>query len=87
MQITKDTFKTADDSTKLLIIYDALIEQGSLLTSHTELQANLCERRCAACDTRFLRLERRGLWHVGLSASGGLLGGFIAVITKMSVFK
>jgi hypothetical protein len=81
MQITKDTFKTADDSTKLLIIYDALIEQKTLLESHTNSQLLMCERRCDACDQRFVKLERRRYWHMGIAAGGGIIGGFLAAIS------
>lgn len=87
MNISRESFDSADQPTKLLLIYDMLVEQNTLLADHTETQNLMCERRCNTCDRRFLALERRKIVDAGLAASGGVLGGILAIIAKIKFFE
>lgn len=85
--ISREAFTLADSETKLLLIYDILTEQHDLAIKVNDLQKTLCERRCNACDTRFKKIERRKIIDAGLAAGGGAIGGFFAVILKMTFWK
>lgn len=82
ISISRESFNSADEPTKLLLIYDLLTEQNAILAEHTLNQNLLCERRCSDCDKRFLKLERRKIVNTGISAIGGFFGGFCAVIAE-----
>lgn len=81
-QINRDTFEKAEIGTKLLLIYDMLGEYGALLADHVKKQDETCERRSSDCDKRFLKIENRKKIDAAVSASGGIIGGFLAVIIK-----
>jgi hypothetical protein len=84
MSISRESFNSADSETKLLLIFDMLLEQNKLLAESSEQQKLLCERRCSSCDQRFIKLERRRLFHTTLATLGGILGGFVAILIKIN---
>ena len=73
--ITRETFETLNDSGKLGIVFDIV----------TSIHAN-CSAQQNTCAQRFDKIEKRKWVSVVASAGGGLVGGFIAIISKIKIF-
>ena len=81
--VSRNTFEGADPETKLLLIYDMLVDHNALLAAHIDKQDKSCEQRSAECGKRFIKLEKGKKVDAGIAATGGMLGGFIAIICKV----
>jgi hypothetical protein len=76
--ITRDTFKSLDQDGKLCTLFDAISDlKGSSESDHVD-----CRSQQKTCNQRFTKLENRKILHATAAASGGLFGGFIAVMFK-----
>lgn len=72
---TKETYEKASTDTKLNMLFDYVT------AIHGRLSIG-CPARLEACDGRFKAIEKRKWVSAGASFSGGVLGGFIAIIAK-----
>lgn len=70
--ITKETFKEADNDTKLDILFDYIQNIHKSQAKHPE-----------KCNERFDRLENKGIKDTAFSAGFGLVGGFAAMAAKL----
>jgi hypothetical protein len=74
-EISKDTFKTLDDSSKLNVLFD--------IVQHAPAH---CEKQVADCSQRFDAIEKGvkkwGLAHIFLIPPFSMLGGFAAMWAK-----
>lgn len=80
--VSRESFDSASQETKLLLIFDMLHDHNKLLSEHVSSQAASCRRRNGICDKRFLKIERRKYINSGLTILSGFCGGMIAVIIK-----
>lgn len=87
MLISRESFESADEHTRQLLIFDLLTEQREILKDHIVAQKDVCKIHCDGCDERFKRIEKRKYVDAGLAAGGGMVGGFIAVIAKAVFWK
>jgi DNA-binding Lrp family transcriptional regulator len=74
-EITKETFKGYDTDSKLNTLFD--------------YQNNILERleiHPKDCSERFKKLEKAKVKNAVLSAGGGVLGGFLAIIAKFKIW-
>jgi len=81
--VSKEAFDSADNKTKLLLIYGMLKDIGINLSEHVAYQESNCGKRSKKCDARFIKIERRKITNAGISATGGFIGGFVAMILKI----
>jgi len=81
--VNKEAFNSADDKTKLLLIYGMLKEISVNLSEHIAYQESSCGKRSKQCDARFFKIERRKIANTGLAATGGFVGGLLAMILKI----
>lgn len=86
VSVSRESFNSADEETKLLLIYDMLNQQNEMLRLHAEVQATDCKQRGEGYDTRLKKLEGRRKVDTGVAALGGVLGGAIAVIVKLKIW-
>ena len=87
MPISRESFSSADEETKLLLIYDMLKEQNELLVIHIADQKHTCGKQAEGCAARFAKLEKGKVLNAGLAAGGGVVGGFIAIVAKWAFWK
>lgn len=77
--ISRESFESASEETKLLLIYDMLVEHTTLLSDHITKQTTVCKVRRTDCNTRFLGLEKRKILNTTVAGLGGILGGIAAI--------
>lgn len=84
--VSKDAFESADNDTRMLLIYDMLDKQNELLAIHIENQTISCKIKAEECDKRFKKIQSRKKFDSAISAAGGFLGGIVAVFLKFTIW-
>lgn len=82
MVVSKEAFKAADNETKLLLIFDIISNQHTILVEHVKEQTKTCDSRGTQCNNRLNKLERRKLTDTSVAAGTGIIGGFLGVLLK-----
>ena len=77
--VSKETFNSASEATKSLIIYDMLIELHIMIGEHTKAQTI----RSSEYDKRLLKIERRKVLNASLTVLGSFFGGLAALGLKL----
>ena len=89
--ITKETFKEADEKTKLDILFDIQISNGDDIKGIRLEIKKICEvmqDHPKNCETRITELEKRKLRNSTFAGFMGFTGGFMAVfLAKLPFFK
>lgn len=75
MEVNRETFKGANNSTQNLILFDSILAVSEKLDGFN----SECENKHTLIDTK---LARSGKINKGITAATGLLGGFIAFFTS-----
>lgn len=74
MEISRETFKSADNSAQNLILFDSIQGIGEKFDKF----GSECENKHIKLDEKILK---SGKINKGLTASSGILGGFLAFFT------
>ena len=81
--ITRETFKEADDTTKMDILFDYQKETSGDIKSII----NLMQEHPGNCEDRFKKLESRKFKDTFIAGGLGLIGGFSAMIAKLKFWE
>lgn len=84
--ISKETFKDAEKNTQMLVLFDLMQENNSLLVEHIKKQDENCSGRASECDKRFKKLESGRKVDLTVSATTGFIGGIVGIFAK-GLFK
>ena len=77
--ITKDTFKNADQETKLDILFDYHCDTSQGIKN---IEA-LLQKHPTDCEKRFTTLEKRKVKDTAFSGGMGLIGGVLTMAAKL----
>lgn len=78
VSVTKESFQRMSADSKLDVLYDYIVS----LHSRETAKENACDKRQEGCEKRFKGLENRKIRDMSLSSAAGLIGGWLAVMTK-----
>jgi len=85
--VSRESFDSADESTKLLLLYDILSDQHKVLLESADEQKITCNKQCEAYNKRIKSIENSKLINSGLAAAGGIVGGITAVVLNIKFFN
>lgn len=77
--LERDTFRELDTDDKLAVLYDSLASLHNLVYS---LVAEKCPKQQEECEKRISAIEKQSLGNKFWSFGGGVVGGFIAIVSK-----
>lgn len=81
--ITRETFKEADEKTRIDILFDFQKDTSDNIKTIMDL----LQQHPTDCDSRFKKLENMKYKNTGIAAGLGLIGGFSAMILKLKFWE